>query len=40
MKEELVKKAYDIALERYAAVGVNANEAIEKLQKISLSLHC
>src|SRR5574344_705250 len=40
MKEELVKKAYDIALERYAAVGVDANEAIEKLQKISLSLHC
>ena len=40
MKEELVKKAYDIALERFAAVGVDANEAIEKLQKISLSLHC
>lgn len=40
MKEELVKKTYDIALERYAAVGVDANEAIEKLQKISLSLHC
>lgn len=40
MKEELVKKAYDIALERYAAVGVDANGAIEKLQKISLSLHC
>ena len=40
MKEELVKIAYDIALERYAAVGVDANEAIEKLQKISLSLHC
>lgn len=40
MKEELVKKAYDIALERYAAVGVDANEAIEKLQNISLSLHC
>ena len=40
MKEELVKKAYDIALERYAAVGVDANEAIEKLQKIALSLHC
>ena len=40
MKEELVRKAYDIALERYAAVGVDANEAIEKLQKISLSLHC
>lgn len=40
MKEELVNKAYEIAKERYAAVGVNVEEAILKLQKISLSLHC
>ena len=40
MKEELIKKAYDIAVERYAAVGVDVNKAIEELQKISLSLHC
>ncbi|MCD7899733.1 MAG: L-rhamnose isomerase [Bacteroides sp.] len=40
MKEELVKKAYDIAVERYAAVGVDVNKAMEDLQKISLSLHC
>ncbi|MCC8174548.1 MAG: L-rhamnose isomerase [Odoribacter sp.] len=40
MKEELVKKAYDIAVERYAAVGVDVNKALEELQKISLSLHC
>lgn len=40
MKEDLIKNAYDIAVERYAAVGVDANKAIEDLQKISLSLHC
>ena len=40
MKEELVKKAYDIAVERYAAVGVDVEKAMETLQKISISLHC
>ncbi|KAA6350758.1 L-rhamnose isomerase [termite gut metagenome] len=40
MKEELIKKAYDIAVERYAAVGVDVNKAMNDLQKISLSLHC
>ena len=29
MKEELIKKAYDVAVERYAAVGVDANKALE-----------
>lgn len=40
MKEELVKKAFEIATERYAAVGVDVNQALEQLQKIALSLHC
>jgi len=40
MKSELVKKAFDIAAERYAAVGVDVNKALEDLNKISLSLHC
>ncbi|NDV64210.1 L-rhamnose isomerase [Bacteroides sp. 224] len=40
MKESLVKQAYDIAAERYAAVGVDVNKAMEELQKISISLHC
>lgn len=40
MKEEWIKKAYEIAVERYAAVGVDTEKAIEDLQKISLSLHC
>lgn len=40
MKEELIRKAYEVAVERYAAVGVDADKALEDLQKISLSLHC
>ena len=40
MKEELIRKAYDIAVERYAAVGVDVNKAMDALQKIALSLHC
>ena len=40
MKSELINKAFDIAVERYAAVGVDVNKALEDLSKISLSLHC
>lgn len=40
MKEQLITQAYEIAAERYAAVGVNVEKALEDLQKISLSLHC
>lgn len=40
MKEELVRNAYEIAKERYAALGIDVDKAIEDLQKISLSLHC
>lgn len=40
MKEELIRKAYDIAVERYAAVGVDVDKAMDALQKIALSLHC
>ncbi len=39
-KSELTQKAYEIAKERYAAVGVNTDEALDKLQKISISIHC
>ena len=35
-----VKEAFDLAAERFAAVNVDVNSALEKLQKISLSLHC
>lgn len=40
MKEQLIQRAFDIAVERYAAVGVDVNKAMDDLQKISLSLHC
>lgn len=40
MKEELIKKAYEVAKERYAAIGIDTEEAIAKLQKVQLSLHC
>ncbi len=39
-KELKIKQAFEAAAERYAALGVNVNEALEKLQKVSLSLHC
>jgi len=40
VKEKLVQQAYEIARERYAALGVDVDAALNKLQKISLSLHC
>jgi len=40
VKKATVQSAYDLAKERYAAVGINTDEALEKIQKISLSLHC
>ena len=38
MKEELIQKAYEVAKERYAAIGVDVEKAMDALQKISLSL--
>ena len=40
MKTQLIEEAYRIARERYAAVGVDTDEALEKVQRVSLSLHC
>lgn len=40
MKDALVQKAYEIARERYAAIGIDTEKALEALQRISLSLHC
>ena len=40
MKEASITKAYEIAIERYQAVGINVEEVMEKLQKVQLSLHC
>ena len=40
MKEAQIIKAYEAAKERYAQIGVDTDEALKKLQNISLSLHC
>ncbi|MCR4853412.1 MAG: L-rhamnose isomerase [Prevotella sp.] len=40
MKEELILKSYEIAKERYAAIGVDTDKAIATLEKTPISLHC
>jgi L-rhamnose isomerase len=40
MKKELIEKAYCIAKERYAAIGVDTDKAIKQLENIPISLHC
>ena len=40
MKDSNILSAYQVAKERYAALGVDTDLALEKLEKISLSLHC
>lgn len=40
MKEELIKKAYEIAVERYAAIGIDVEKVLQQIQKVALSLHC
>ena len=40
MKEELIKRAYEIAKERYQAIGIDTDEVLNKLEKVQLSLHC
>ena len=40
MKEELVKKAYEVAKERYAAIGIDTEKVLTQLQDFHLSMHC
>lgn len=40
MKESIIEKSYEIARERYAAIGVDTEKAIGRLQNIALSMHC
>lgn len=39
-KDKKIQEAFDIAAERYAAIGVDVNRALDQLQRISISLHC
>ncbi len=40
MKEEQIKRAFEEAKEQYASLGVDAAQAIEQLDKLSISIHC
>ena len=40
MNATLIEKAYAIAKERYAAMSIDTDAAMEKLQNLPLSLHC
>ena len=40
MNAEQIKKNYEVAKERYAALGVDTDKAIELLEKTPISLHC
>jgi L-rhamnose isomerase len=35
-----IQKSYALAKERYAALGVNTDEALARLEKVAISLHC
>ncbi|WP_340114884.1 L-rhamnose isomerase [Maribellus mangrovi] len=39
-KTELIKKAYELAKESYAAIGVDTDAAIAKMKDVNISLHC
>lgn len=40
MKEQQIRQAYELAKERYAAIGVDTDKAIAQLERIPISLHC
>lgn len=40
MKKEKILRAYEDAREEYAKVGIDTDAALEKLDKINISLHC
>ncbi|MGT2682766.1 L-rhamnose isomerase [Streptococcus porci] len=40
MNAEQLKQAYQVAKERYAAIGVDTDAALKKLQEIKISMHC
>lgn len=39
-KTDLVKKAYELAKESYAAIGVDTDAALAKMNDVTISLHC
>ncbi|MBN2029275.1 L-rhamnose isomerase [bacterium] len=39
-KAELIKKAYQVAQEEYAEIGVDTDKALKKMDDVIISLHC
>ena len=37
---ERIEKAYEVAQQRYAELGVDSDRAMDRLAKIAISLHC
>lgn len=40
MKKEFVQKAYEVAKEQYAAIGIDTDKAIARMKDVVISLHC
>lgn len=40
MNDQLIQQAYQLAKERYAQLGVNTDQALDRLAGVSISLHC
>ena len=40
MNEQNINKAYELAVERYAAIGIDVEKVMGQLQNVQLSLHC
>src|SRR4030095_6814404 len=40
LSESSIKSAYALAKERYAALGVDTEPALARLEKVAISLHC
>ncbi len=38
--KELIEKSYELAKKQYSALGVDTDEAIEKMNEFNISLHC
>ena len=40
MMNEKIQKSFDLAVEQYAAIGVDVNHALSQLDQLPISLHC
>jgi L-rhamnose isomerase len=40
MNKERIEKAYQLAKEQYAELGVNTDEVLQKMKDVAISLHC